>query len=45
MTTSDAEMKCNPGEMQVFKSEALQDDLPEVEEESAEIELPCGDDY
>ena len=33
------------GELEAFKSEKLQDDLPEVEAETAEVELPCGDDY
>ena len=40
-------MKKNPvtGEMEEFHSEALQDDLPEEEQEDAEIEIPVGDDY
>ena len=38
-------MKRNPitGEMEQFHSEKLKDDLPEEEEETAEVELPCGD--
>ena len=28
-----------------FASEALKDDLPEEEEETGDVELPCGDDY
>ena len=31
--------------MEEFHSEALQDDLPEEEQEDAEIEIPVGDDY
>ena len=40
-------MKKNPetGEMEEFHSHKLQDDLPEEEEEEAEIEIPVGDDY
>ena len=40
-------MKRNPvtGEMEEFHSSALQDDLPEEEEESAQIDVPIGDDY
>ena len=40
-------MKHNPvtGEMEKFESEALKDDLPEEEEETGDVELPCGDDY
>jgi hypothetical protein len=40
-------MKRNPitGEMEVFKSEKLKDDLPEEEAEEGEIEIPVGDDY
>ena len=40
-------MKKNPetGEMEKFEAEALKDDLPEEEQETAEVELPCGDDY
>ena len=33
------------GTLAAFKSEKLQDDLPEVEAEAAEVVLPCGDDY
>jgi len=33
------------GALEAFKSEKLQDDLPEVEAEAAEVVLPCGDDY
>ena len=33
------------GEMEEFHSHALQDDLPEEEQEDAEIEIPVGDDY
>lgn len=42
-----AAMKRNPitGEMEVFKSEKLKDDLPEEEAEEGEIEIPVGDDY
>ena len=40
-------MKRNPetGEMEEFHSHKLQDDLPDEEEEEAEIEIPVGDDY
>lgn len=40
-------MKRNPvtGKMEEFHSHALQDDLPEEESETAEIEVPVGDDY
>ena len=40
-------MKRNPvtGEMEEFHSHALQDDLPDEEAETAEVELPVGDDY
>ena len=40
-------MKKNPitGEMEVFESASLKDDLPEEEAESGEIEIPTGDDY
>lgn len=40
-------MKRNPvtGQMEEFHSPALQDDLPEEEVESAEVEVPIGDDY
>ena len=31
--------------MEQFFSSALQDDLPDEEEESAQIEVPIGDDY
>ena len=33
------------GEMEEFHSEKLKDDLPDEEQETAEVELPCGDDY
>ena len=33
------------GELEEFHSTALQDDLPDEEEETVEIEIPCGDDY
>ena len=33
------------GEMEEFHSHALQDDLPDEEEETAEVEVPTGDDY
>ena len=40
-------MKKNPvtGEMEEFHSDALKDDLPDEEQEDAEIEIPVGDDY
>jgi hypothetical protein len=40
-------MKKNPvtGEMEEFHSRALQDDLPDEEAETAEVEVPVGDDY
>jgi hypothetical protein len=40
-------MKNNPitGEMEEFHSEKLKDDLPAEEAETAEIEIPVGDDY
>ena len=40
-------MRKNPvtGEMEVFESAALKDDLPEEEAEEGAIELPTGDDY
>ena len=40
-------MKRNPvtGKLEEFHSRALQDDLPDEEAETAEVELPVGDDY
>ena len=40
-------MKRNPatGKLEEFHSAALQDDLPDEEEETAQIEVPVGDDY